>query len=462
MLRQQVLRGSAYLVFRQGFGMGVRLGGVLLLTRLIGPTSYGLYTAAFGVMLYFSQVARMGTDVYLVRRPGHTDEAVYHQVFSFLLVSSVAVAGLGLLSSPLIGWWLHDRRFVAPLEALLLMLPLTTIYAPAVARLERALDYRRVAFLELAEQILYYATALALAWKGFGVWAPIVGFGISQVWLIIGSYALARYRPHWFWSRDLAGEMFRYGMGFSASGWVWQLRAVASLVIVGRYLGPAGVGYITLALGLIDGLSFVKSATWRLSIAVLSKLQDDRPRLRQALEEATALQVLVLAPLLAAFALVGPWLLPLLFGHQWLPTLTVYPFIALGVLVNAAFSIHASVLFVLKRNVDVAIFNFVNVALLVSAALVLVPRFGLVGWGLAEVVALASYPIIHWQVSRLFPIDYTRALPWFVAFTPTLFTSLIGWPVGLALWLCPLVIPFSWTARTQMKEYWTQLRRQPT
>ncbi len=52
-LREQVLRGGAYMVIRHGVGVGIAFGGMLLLTRLIGPTAYGLYTTAAGIAFFF-------------------------------------------------------------------------------------------------------------------------------------------------------------------------------------------------------------------------------------------------------------------------------------------------------------------------------------------------------------------------------------------------------------------------
>jgi O-antigen/teichoic acid export membrane protein len=458
-LREQVLRGGTYMLLRHGLGIGFTLLGVLLLTRLIGPAAYGLYFTAFGVASFLSQLARMGSDVYLVRREDEPAEAVYDQVFSLLLLSGLGLSVLGAAVSPVVGRWLGDSRFLPPLWAMLAVLPLAVMPAPAVARLERALDYRRVAMLELVEQVSYFAVAVPLAWLGLGVWAPVTGYGVSQAWLTVGSYAVGSYRPRWHWSRPLLRDVLGYGLGFSSSFWVWQLRTLVSPLILGRYLGPDAVAYVALAVRLVEGLGFVKTATWRLSIATLARVQRETPRLRGALEEAMGLQALALGPLLATFALFGPWLVPALFGERWLPTLVVYPFVALGALVNAVFLMHSSVLYVLRRNRDVAVFHLVHLLLLAAGALWLVPSLGLLAWGLAEVLALASYVTLHRQVRLRFAFGYHRALPWLLAFAPPLFTVQAGWPAGLALWMPTIGVGVGPMARSQLLEYCTMIKR---
>ncbi len=458
-LREQALRGGAYMVIRQGIGMGLALVAMLLLTRLIGPTAYGLYTTVYGVAFFFAQIARMGTDVYLVRREDGPNDAAYHQVFSFLLVSGTVLTIAGMLLAPAVGHWLNTSRVLWPLWAMFLLLPFSVLSVPSIARLERALDYRNVAILETVEILVNYATALVLAWYHWGVWAPIAGYGASRIWLIAGSIAMSRSVPRWHWSPALLGDILRFGSVASLSSWLWTIRLLIYIFVVGRFMGQQSVAYIALAIRMADGLNFVKNVTFRLSLAVMAKVQRDFARLRAAMEEAMALQVLASGPLVAGFALVAPWILPRIFGDQWMPALLVFPFIALGDLVNAIFNMQVSVLFVAKRGGHVTLCNAVHITVLAAAALWLVPRLGLIGWGLAEVIVLPTYLMLHQQVRRLFDFSYLRVLPWLIVFGAPLFTTVVGWPDAVILWLPLLLIPFNWTARRQVTEYLGQIIR---
>lgn len=453
-LRERVFKGGAYLVLRQGLGVGISLVGVLVLTRLIGPADYGLYAGSLGITAFLSLTARMGIDVYLVRKEVEVDETLYHQAFSFLVVAGSVLGGVGFLLSPLIVSWMADPRFSAPLRVLFLLLPITVSVAPAVARLERALDYKRIAGLELTGQFLLYAIAVVLAWRGLGVWAPIVGYSLSQIWMLGVGCRLARYRPRLFWSWNLLREMLGYGLGYSSSILVWQLRILVNPLVVGRYLGAEGVGYIALTIRIVETLSFVREATWRISIAALAQVQQDLPRLRRALEEAMSLQAMAVSPLLAGFALVAPWLLPLAFGDQWKPVLIVFPFIALSYIMNAVFTMPSSVLYVLQRNWSVTVFHLVHVTLFAGTALLLVPEMGLVGYGLAETVALSSYVVLHLCLARVFAFEYNRTWPWLLAFVPPTFSALAGFPWGLALWVFALTVVLNRRSREQVRGYW--------
>ena len=131
--------------------------------------------------------------------------------------------------------------------------------------------------------------------------------------------------------------ILQYGLAYSVTIWIWQLRGLVNPLIVGRYAGAEAMGVIALAIRLVESLSFAKRIAWRISIAALARIQNDRHRMAAAITEGMRLQVLVLAPVLLGFSLVSPWLVEALFGARWLLVIDIYPFIALSYLANACF-----------------------------------------------------------------------------------------------------------------------------
>lgn len=170
------MRGGAYLSFRQGLGVTINFGGIILLTREIGPESYGVYAVALGIFMFLLNVALWGVNVYLARRDGEDDDdETYHQAFTLLLILGAASTALAVLAIPLIEGWVRIEGFAPAALALFLSLPIAVLAKVPLARLERALDYKRVAMIELSGMGAYYVAALPLAYAGFGVSAPVAG-----------------------------------------------------------------------------------------------------------------------------------------------------------------------------------------------------------------------------------------------------------------------------------------------
>lgn len=454
-LRSKVLSGGVYLVIRQGIGMMISLGGILLLTRTIGPEQYGLYTAAYGLFYYLYSVCQFGIVVYVVRQDGN-DRAVDHQAFTLLLIISCLGLGIGTLMTPLIANWVRLEGFSPVFLALLVSLPASLLLQIPLAQMERALDYQRVAWIELIGQLAFFTVAIFIAFQGGGAWGPVVGWWIQQLNMLVLFFGATKYRPRLCWHSDLVKKMIEYSLGYSAALWVWGLRVLVNPLIVGRWLGAEAVAYIALANRMIEVLGFVKTVTFRLSISTLSRLQDNRERLTQAITEGMALQVLALGPLLVIVGWLGPWLIPLLFGQKWIPAMTIYPFIAVSLLVNTGFTLHSSTLFVLHRNWAVFVFNSIHIALLIGAALFLVPRFGLIGYGYAELATFPSYLVIHaYLVRYLKAPDYWFAGLLITAFGLALFPYQLGWWVVLGL----VVVGLLPTTQQRLMDFWKSLKQ---
>jgi PST family polysaccharide transporter len=116
---------------------------------------------------------------------------------------------------------------------------------------------------------------------------------------------------------------------------------------------------------------------------------------------------------LTLFAVAAPFVLPHIFGTRWDPAFRLFPFLALAYLVSAIFNLHTSVLALIRRNMQIAYFHIAHVILFAGSALVLVSRFGYIGYGWAEIVAFASYYLLHLYLSRnIGSPDYSRALLW--------------------------------------------------
>jgi len=452
-LRDRVVKGGAYLIARQGLGLIIGLVGVMLITRAIGPGNFGLYATALGIVSYINGLMGLGVNVYLIRRENEPEAHVYQHAFTLMLITGGAGIMLGIAAMPLLQQWFQNPAFISPLLIMLLTVPVTVLTGPPMARLERDLNYRDIAVIELTGQSIYFIVAAVLAYQGRGVWAPVTGYVVWQVFLLICSCVKAKLTFRLYWSTSLAKEMVGYGAGYSISMWVWQLRSLVNPLIVGRYAGPEAVGYLALTIRLVEALSFVKGVTWRMSIAVFGKLQGDAPRFKKALEEAMTLQILTVGPLLALFAYFAPWLFNTSFDGQWDDILIMYPFIALSYLVNALFNMHSSVLYVLRRNWNVTIFHVVHILFFAGGVLWLLPRFGLPGYGMAEVMALLSYFVIHLQIKRLFNLSYNDAVPWLVSFLIPLFATVIPFPSNLLLWMPLLAVLLLCKPGKQIKGY---------
>ncbi|TRT43222.1 MAG: polysaccharide biosynthesis protein [Microcystis aeruginosa Ma_QC_C_20070703_M131] len=451
-LRAKVMRGGAYLAGRQGLGMVLSIISVFLVTRLIGPENYGLFVSAFGVFSYLQRIFQLGINFYLIREINPEEEPHnYHQGFTLMLLLGILGLILGIITIPLLAQWIKIGNFSALAISLFFSLPFVLCFQIPLAKLERELNYKKVAMIELLNQCLYVLVSVYFAFQGAGAWALVAAWWAQTLQSVVLFFWCSGYRPRLFWNLVLVKDMLGYGITLSAAQWIFFLRDLVNPLLVGRFGGAEAVGFVALAIRLVEVLSFVKHATWRISMAALAKIQDNPPKLRWAITEGMSLQVLALGPILDVVAWTLPLIIGLAFGERWRVALQVYPFIAWAYLTNSLFNLHSSTLYVLRKNTYVALFHLLHVALFAGGAWLLLPKLGIVGYGWAEVIALPAYGLIHLFITKIIGSpDYRLALLWWIACSLALFVQQLGMWTGFGL-LLVILLPIT---RQQIRSYW--------
>jgi len=416
-------RGGAYLAARYGLGVFVSLGNMLVMTRWIGPHAYGLFVTAIGIVAFLSNLARAGVDIYLVRLEPAPDQRIYDIATTLVLFISAALSLLGAISVPLLIRWFHGSEFVKPYLTLLLSIPVTSITGIAMAKLERELNFRSVARIELCGQIAGLVISAILAGAGFGVWAPVAGQFAWQLYVFIATSAATRMVPGMAFDLKEARKMLSFGIGFTSSMRVWQLRTLVNPLLVGRFAGADGVAFVALAVRIAEALGTLRLAAGRMAIAALARLQDRRNQFRIAVERASLLQLMTQGPLLFAFSLAGPLVVRHVIGVRWMPILLLYPFVAAGVLVNSVYNLQASALFVMGQQWTVMRSYTLHVALLGAGTLLLLPRLGISAYGWAELLACGGYFILHSALKKAIGFSYKSVFPFASVFLLLLFVT---------------------------------------
>jgi PST family polysaccharide transporter len=162
--------------------------------------------------------------------------------------------------------------------------------------------------------------------------------------------------------------------------------------------------------------------------------------------------------MLSAGAISIRFLVPALLGPKWTKVAPLFPYIAVASLVNAIFNLQCSALYVTGRAWSVTLFNLVNVGTFALAAAILIPRYGTLGYGLAEIAALSSYAVLAYLYHRAIGIQHFRLTAiWGASCSAAL---LLGarWPLAWCLALLPLAAPD--TMRTA-RDIWSLVSPQP-
>ena len=392
--RAVLTRGVAWSAFGETAQLAVSFAGMLVLARLMPPGEYGKAGAAAGILFLLSAFNAAGMLVHTIQLPDgeepdwsqHWHAAMVLQGAQFLLVNAVAAAC----------WLLPTYRAIAPLLHVgsigcLLALPHLLGYH----MLLREFDFARSRLGLVACNVLNTATAVSMAFAGYGAMAIVAGSQFAAL-LPFSLYLLVvrRWRPATGWLRwpdwrAHAAAMRFWGQALT-SGLLYSARGALEAAVLPGALGFASLGLLGRAQALHANTSGRVGNVLRDAVyPVLPRSARDP----QAFGRHATLFVLV--ALLSAFGgaaflgIEGAQLSRVLYGMKWVEA---DPLIWPAALVGAGYAVIQTAGFVLRAVGRVRALVAINVAeSLLTAPLVLLTLAGLTLHQYAWLLAAAEF-----------------------------------------------------------------------
>lgn len=457
---EQIARGSAANLLGTALGAVGQLGLTLVTTQVLDVAAAGhvfVVTSAFMITL---ALVGLGTDQSVVRflaahraraagpdaedRVAAADRTVLRPalVASATAATGVAVLGIVLTLSDLPGW--SSVTGSDPLTTLvaLPLLPLAAVYQVLLAATRGAGAIGPTVVLErIGRPVLGLALAVGVGVAGLG--APAV----VAAWLV--PYAPGAVLAWWSWRtirrRPLLGRGPDARPGTVELGGFWAftlprgLSGVAQvglqrvdILLVAAVAGPAVAAVYTAATRVLALGQLANTAVQQVTQAPLSALLSirDLAATSTVLQRTTCWFVLLVWPGYLVLAVLAPLLLPL-FGPEYVDGLGTVRVLVVALMLATALGPLDVVLLMSGRSVASMVNTWVALGVDVALCLVLVPRHGALGAGLAWAVAIVVRNVLSVvQVSRDPGLtSWSRPL----ATACVLALGLVGLPAGVAL-----------------------------
>ena len=310
--------GTKWVAVSQASRLAAQLLGMVILARLLNPSDFGVIAMALLVTGLAAIFRDFGTVQAVIQRR-ELPSALLDSVFWLNVGFGLAVAILMALLAPVIAVAMREPQLTGVLWLLALAFPTVSLGLVQQALLERASRFRSVALIECGAAFAGLAAGVLAALAGWGVYSLVSQAIVASIAVTAGLWAASRWRPAWRCSLALIREIAGFSgnlVGFSIVNYFGRN---IDTVLIGRFLGATELGYYNLAYRLMMWpLQNIAWVAGRALFPALSRLQDDKQRLRQAYVRAAAAVFLLTAPLsLGLFVLREPFVLALL-GERWL------------------------------------------------------------------------------------------------------------------------------------------------
>lgn len=372
----------------QGFRILLQMGSVFVLSRLLLPADFGLVAMAAVVTNLANVLRDLGTAAAVVQKRD-LDEATLGAAFWFSLSLSLFL-GLALAGASPLAAQLFRTPALAPVLALLaLAFPLAGLGSVPLALLERQSRFARIAAIEIAAGVVGFGCALAAAWARWGAFSLVVQTLASALvstalfwWK--GEWRI-RSKPHW---REVTA-LWRFSGHLSAFNLVNYCTRNADSFLIGRVIGPVGLGVYSLAYRImlfpVQNLTYVCG---RALFPVMSRNQDALADLSRLYVRVLAAISALAAPMMAGLFVLREPFVAVVLGAQWAGVARLLAWLAPTGFIQSLVSTTGAV-FMARGRTDILFRLGILSAILHVGAFVIGIRWGVEGVAACYLVANA-------------------------------------------------------------------------
>ncbi|MGB3315422.1 MAG: oligosaccharide flippase family protein [Albidovulum sp.] len=299
--------------------------------RYLSPVEFGVVGLAASIVAFVTALAPGAFGEALIQRRD-IDRDHMNAVFWLTSATGGLLFLVLLASSSRIAAGTGEASLGLLLPFLALKLPFDLAATVPNALIVRSMQFRLIALRTTLATGIGMALCLGLLFAGQGYWALAVSQVSVSVVNCIAAYWVTRWRPGAGLSLSRLRELARYSL-FASGTRMLNLMSLDQ-ILVGLLAGAPVLGLYYFARRLFTLLnSMIAGALSSVSHVLLSSLQGDPGKVREALFLATFASSLIAFPVFAGIALIADDLVPLVFGADWAGAIVpIQAFSAIGVL----------------------------------------------------------------------------------------------------------------------------------
>jgi teichuronic acid exporter len=404
-IHRKARKGITALQLRQFLLQGFQLLTGVILARLLGPEEFGIYAISTFLVAQISSFSDFGLSASLIQQKEEISEHELRVGFSAQFVLLFSIAALAFCATPFLHIVYPKASSQLPwlVRSLLLLLLISPFRTVPILRLERNLDFSRIAFVDIAESISFQLVAVVCAYLGMGIWSFAIAAATRGCVGLAMAYRLSPWLPRFAWDWPLVKRMSKFGIGFQAQAMVNEAAGWATPLLAGGYLGPAAVGFLTWASSNGKRPLILVESVMRVTYPHISRIQDSTEEVRRIVGTYLRWLLTACGMWLVLSVALGEPMTKIVYTPKWLPGLVLLQFFAAGLVLdvlNWVVGVTGNALGMTRR---VAVWVAVKSVLSVGITFALLPLLGKTAVPLAWVVAsmASGYGIVRLVQGRI-------------------------------------------------------------
>lgn len=349
-LRHKTIYGVGWSFIDNISSSGIAFLIGLVLARLLTPEEYGVMAMIAIFIAISNSIIDSGFSNALIRKI-RIERVDYNTVFYFNLTVSILIYVILYLVAPAISVFFKEPVLLEVIRVIGWVLIINALAIIPRTQFVRNVDFKTQTKVSLVSSISSGVIGIGMALGGMGVWS-LVGQQLSRQFLnTLFLWIYSKWHPVWEFSTKSFKELFGFGSKLLFSGLLDTIYKNIYYIVIGRFYTSAQLGQYTRAeqFNMIFS-SNLTSVVQRVSYPVLSSIQEEPERLREAYRKVIKITMLITFACMLGLAAVAKPLILILIGEKWLPAVYFLQIICFSGMLYPLHAINLNILQVKGRS----------------------------------------------------------------------------------------------------------------
>lgn len=393
----------------------IRFASNLVLTRLLFPEAFGLMATAMLTMTLVQIFSDTGVKTALIQHPKGDTPAFIDTSFLIALGRSILLFLLLIISINAIANFYTQPELVPILWTMSIAFLAEGFLNPALPLLIKKLRIEKQVIYSVGTQLAGFLTTLVLVYSLRSVQALALGYVLTSIYRVLGSYLVISYRPKFSWNREAGIALLNFGKYIILNTMIGWAVFNADRMVIGKLLGMEQLGYYNIALFIGVFISDVLVQVFAQSyFPAVSSISNQLTKVQGVFEKANSTIIALVAPFVMLLVLFSSEVITILYDPRYLLAGTALFWISLRSLIQILTNIQSGTLLALGRPVFVTISNALGLSFLAVMLPYLTTKYGLTGSGIAVVLSTLIIGLLQ-SISLIRNVKFaSRAvlMPW--------------------------------------------------
>ena len=391
-LRQRVLNSGSWTLVGFGVNQALRLGGNLILTRLLFPEAFGIMAivsiASYGVTMFVD----MGITQSIVQNERGNDPAFVNTAWSIQIILGFLIfGGLSALALPMASFY-NIPQLVAMLPVVGLGAIINGFNSTKLYTAQRNLEAKRVTLIEIGTYAIGLACTIVLAWLMQSVWALIWGGMISATLKMFATHVfLHGIKNKIEWERDATRQLIRFGRWIMWSSMLTFLSVEGGRLLISALLDMRELALFTLANTM--SLMFwqaIQPLAWKVFFPAYAEVYRGNPKnLFSVLFKARLIITLPSWCISVFFVFFGSHLMEMLYDERYHGSGAMLELLATGTLLSCVWGSYTGVLLAIGKVATMTMLTAIQIIFQIGGVVVGYHYWG--GAGIVMGIAAANW-----------------------------------------------------------------------